>query len=566
MYANGIDVTLADGRVELVRAALFFVACDIPASRKVCGFTAPGATCGCNKCANQWDPNPKHSLSRDYSNFNMHEWIPRTKEQNRQRAAEWEKVRTDQERKSHERLYGTRVTELHRLRYFDPIRCTTIDPMHNLFSGTASRMTHQWIKMELLTKRHLATMEEQLESMSKPPGYLISAGHLRSGFAGMTSDEWRSWTVLYSIPLLIGKLHSAHLENWQHFVDAVRILCQPSITRREVDEAHDRFLKFCRGCVSLYGAAFITPNMHLHCHLREVVNDFGPVYGFWLFSFERYNGIIKSIDTNSKDRFEVTFMKQFLKQSMSSSLTDALLEAGPHTLGYHLTRLMVSPVNADVLAGISYNHMEFESFASLQTPPFGSIIPCGWEPLPPSSFSMATGDLVFMHRDHYPFLVEYYQRVYADWCQPVSVITTCTGPNMVQVNDRIHKIPKIDILGQTFFSMASRQTRLGCAIAITLSKANGERYLAPARPLYYFKHTFRDYDHYFAMVEWYNPSRHSWPTYHLYGCTACHATTAPLSMQSIVPVHYIHSVVSLSTIVDDHLLVRFLPRKIKTEC
>lgn len=53
LYADGMPVTLPGGREINVRAALFFVACDIPASRKVCGFTAPGATCGCNKCANQ---------------------------------------------------------------------------------------------------------------------------------------------------------------------------------------------------------------------------------------------------------------------------------------------------------------------------------------------------------------------------------------------------------------------------------------------------------------------------------------------------------------------------------
>lgn len=40
LYADGMPVTLPDGREINVRAALFFVACDIPASRKVCGFTA----------------------------------------------------------------------------------------------------------------------------------------------------------------------------------------------------------------------------------------------------------------------------------------------------------------------------------------------------------------------------------------------------------------------------------------------------------------------------------------------------------------------------------------------
>ena len=35
----------------------------------------------------------------------------------------------------------------------------------------------------------------------------------------------------------------------------------------------------------------ITPNKHLHLHLKECVENYGCVYGFWLFSFERYNGL-----------------------------------------------------------------------------------------------------------------------------------------------------------------------------------------------------------------------------------------------------------------------------------
>ncbi|CDH61057.1 predicted protein [Lichtheimia corymbifera JMRC:FSU:9682] len=112
--------------------------------------------------------------------------------------------------------------------------------------------------------------------------------------------------------------------------------------------------------------------------------------------------------------------------------------------------------------------------------------------------------------------------------------------------------------------MASSQTRIGCTIAITLENVDGERYLAPARPHYYFAHDFQGRDHYFALVEWYNPSRHAWLTHRLYGHDTCHSTTKLLSVYSIVPVHYIHSVVSLSNLVDDHLLLKYLPRKIKS--
>lgn len=64
----------------------------------------------------------------------------------------------------------------------------------------------------------------------------------------------------------------------------------------------------------LYGHDFVTPNMHLHGHLYDCVLDFGPVYSFWLFSFERENGILGSYKTNKKN-IEVQLMKRFLKES-----------------------------------------------------------------------------------------------------------------------------------------------------------------------------------------------------------------------------------------------------------
>ncbi len=61
--------------------------------------------------------------------------------------------------------------------------------------------------------------------------------------------------------------------------------------------------KFCKDVERLYGKSVVTPNMHLHGHIAECIEDYGSVYGFWLFSYERYNGILGSFPTNKRDRF-----------------------------------------------------------------------------------------------------------------------------------------------------------------------------------------------------------------------------------------------------------------------
>ena len=53
-----------------------------------------------------------------------------------------------------------------------------------------------------------------------------------------------------------------------------------------------------------------TPNLHLHCHLKECMLDFGPATAYWLFACERLNGILGSVATNHH-AIEAQLMKKF---------------------------------------------------------------------------------------------------------------------------------------------------------------------------------------------------------------------------------------------------------------
>lgn len=57
-------------------------------------------------------------------------------------------------------------------------------------------------------------------------------------------------------------------------------------------------ITFCKEYETLYRASMCTPNMHLHLHLKDSLLDYGPVYAFWCFPFERYNGIFQSFQKN----------------------------------------------------------------------------------------------------------------------------------------------------------------------------------------------------------------------------------------------------------------------------
>ncbi len=60
--------------------------------------------------------------------------------------------------------------------------------------------------------------------------------------------------------------------------------------------------------------------MHLHCHLKDVIRDFGPIHSFWCFSFERYNGILGSFTTNNRS-IELQLMRKLTTQRFLDNMT-----------------------------------------------------------------------------------------------------------------------------------------------------------------------------------------------------------------------------------------------------
>ena len=84
-------------------------------------------------------------------------------------------------------------------------------------------------------------------------------------------------------------------------------------------------LKFCEKVEQLYGKSLITPNMHLHAHLSECVKDYGSIYEFWLFAFERYNGTLGNFPTNKKAISE-QLMRRFIYKAECSHLIPLVRE------------------------------------------------------------------------------------------------------------------------------------------------------------------------------------------------------------------------------------------------
>ena len=207
--------------------------------------------------------------------------------------------------------YGVYYSCLLELEYFDAVRFTAIDPMHNLFLGTAKHVFKLWVKKNLLTKKDLKVLEERVHSLDVGTGIGRLPHRIASNYGGYTASQWKNWTLIYSMFCLKGLLPESHLRCWQTFVLACQYISSPVLSKNDLLKADLLFVKFGERFELLFGKNAVTANMHLHCHLKECVTDCGPVHAFWCFSFERFNGILGAMQVNGRS-VEVQLMPKLL--------------------------------------------------------------------------------------------------------------------------------------------------------------------------------------------------------------------------------------------------------------
>src|SRR3954465_15200595 len=77
-----------------------------------------------------------------------------------------------------------------------------------------------------------------------------------------------------------------------HFSQACSILVRRIVMIENLNVAYDHLIELL-GLIEInYKKDLITPNLHLSLHLNECCKDYGLLYSFWYFSFERMNGIL----------------------------------------------------------------------------------------------------------------------------------------------------------------------------------------------------------------------------------------------------------------------------------
>ena len=335
---KGVEIETNEGRQKFF-AAVLCNSCDTPACRKVGGFVGHAAGKGCSRCLKSFIPeNHKFGDKLDYSGFDSSSWPGRTLNEHRKQGMAWKHAQSMAERTKIEQDFGVRYTELLQLSYFNPSRYSVVDPLHNILLGTPKVMIKLWKEKGYLSNTHLEKIQSQCNRFTVPSDIGRIPHKISSGFASFTADQWKNWTLIFSLASLKDVLPFADYSCWKLYVQACNLVCSKAITLDAINQLDSLLIRFCTCFQQLYGAEQCTPNMHLHCHIKECLIDYGPGCSFWLFACERVNGFLGSLPTNHHS-IEIQLMR---KLSSTQQVLNILSMCDDSTIMQLLDNLQVT--------------------------------------------------------------------------------------------------------------------------------------------------------------------------------------------------------------------------------
>ena len=101
-----------------------------------------------------------------------------------------------------------------------------------------------------------------------------------------------------------------------------------AITKKDIIDAHNLLVTFCKTYECLYGVENCTLNMHMACHSKECMLDYGAIAAFWCLSFERYNGIMEGMSLSWLGPEKQMFLKFNNLQCIFNMLEDSSRNSG----------------------------------------------------------------------------------------------------------------------------------------------------------------------------------------------------------------------------------------------
>ncbi|KAJ3508326.1 hypothetical protein NLJ89_g5817 [Agrocybe chaxingu] len=339
---SGIEMDIHDDDTQSVYADCMLDNCDSPAARKFSGTAGHSADLHpCPYChfvlidLNKPDMFPPHICIKKDDQFLL-------KQAFRSRTAA--RARQNQILRDH----GIRWSVMNVIPNWEPSSKTALDFMHNIFLGVIGHFYTQ-----VLFAAHMFSgigghdsskqrLQDFINKFRWPSHITRLPKNLGENQSLKKADEWRR--LLTITPVLLWytwrnslddipnsappiapneKITKTHSRNRLKLYEAslllctgVRLLATRTITLRQARTGQDFLAQFCLALLAL-GVALVI-NHHLSMHFYEMIYAFGPIYAWWLFAFERFNGMMERVNHNGHDggEMETTLLRNWVQMQL----------------------------------------------------------------------------------------------------------------------------------------------------------------------------------------------------------------------------------------------------------
>ncbi|EXX67293.1 hypothetical protein RirG_115720 [Rhizophagus irregularis DAOM 197198w] len=298
-----------------------------------------------------------------------------------------------------------------------------------------------------------------------------------------------------------------------NFVKACYLLVSQIIDEEKLNEAHNRLLKVARLIENNYGPEMVTPNIYLSLHLSECCRDYGPVYSFWCYFFERMNEILGSLP-NSHRQIEPELLCIIMQNLRLNELISCHLHNPKLTEGLGLIKSR--PTTGSLAAYDNFQHDELHRFMLIYNLEVEDII-TGSEQFP-GEMMAPRNNLVNLPNEIYKLLVDYYNNAYE--LEFVTIAGSMKSNNKpVVIWPQVNQFGRIQIGAEIFGSMNTPRYLKNLFILAKFVQENDSIEIYPGQVQYYFEHELKigkekKVIHKLVFVKWFIPAPNHQTRFH----------------------------------------------------
>ena len=143
---------------------------------------------------------------QNYSGFNRDTWVYRSMDKHRKDVELTLKCSSKTAKERMESQVGCRYSCLLQLPYFDAVRMLIIDPMHNLYLGTAKNIFRFWRSSGIIDERALRVVNSRISQLVVPSTVRFSSLPASTESTNFTAEQWMVWVNYYSLYCLYEQL------------------------------------------------------------------------------------------------------------------------------------------------------------------------------------------------------------------------------------------------------------------------------------------------------------------------------------------------------------------------